>query len=82
MLSVKAIYDGNTLQLLEPIEIKTAQEVIVTFLHDVPGAIVPLPITEIDRSAIRQLIQHSTAFDFLKVDEEDVYTDADLKVKY
>ena len=52
------------------------------FLHDVPGAIVPLPVTEIDGSAIRQLIQHSTASDFLKASEEDGYTDSDLTVKY
>jgi hypothetical protein len=82
MLSVKAIYDGNTLQLLEPVEIKTAQEVIVTFLHDVPGAVVPLPVDEIQGLSIQQLIHNSAALDFLKADEEDVYTDEDLKVKY
>jgi len=32
--------------------------------------------------AIRQLIQHSTASDFLKASEEDGYTDSDLTVKY
>lgn len=82
MLSVKAIYDGSNLQLLEPVEITTAQEVIITFLHDVPGAVLSIPVDEMQGSFIQQLIQHSAAFDFLNADEEDVYTDADLKIKY
>ncbi len=82
MLSVKAIYDGNNLQLLEPVEVTTAQEVIITFLHDVAGAILPVPLDEMQGTTIQQLIQDNAAFDFLNADEEDVYTDADLKVKY
>lgn len=78
MLSVKAIYDGKTLQLLEPVDVKMPQEVIITFLHDVPDA----GVADSFGQDIGQLIQHSASFDFLNADEEDVYTDANLKIRY
>ena len=31
MLSVKAIYDGRNLKLLEPVDVQTPQEVIINF---------------------------------------------------
>ncbi|MDX1942224.1 MAG: hypothetical protein SFU99_16790 [Saprospiraceae bacterium] len=36
----------------------------------------------IQANEIQELIEHSAAFDFLHKEEEDVYTDADLKVRY
>ena len=80
MLSVKAIYDGKHLKLLEPVDIHTPQEVIITFLQDNPDTI--MPATDVRGSDIQRLIEGSEAFSFLTNQEEDVYTDADLKVKY
>lgn len=77
MRSVKAIYDGQTLQLLEAVEVTTPQEVIVVFLHD--GNVT---VEEIHANEIQELIQNSTAFDFLNAEEEDIYSDADLKLRY
>lgn len=77
MRSVKAIYDGQTLKLLEEVEVTTPQEVIVVFLHDERTT-----DEDIQANEIQELIQHSAAFDFLHEEEEDVYTDADLKVCY
>ncbi len=77
MRSVKAIYDGQTLKLLEDVEVTTPQEVIVVFLHDERTT-----DEDIQASEIQELIQHSAAFDFLHKEEEDIYTDADLKVRY
>ena len=37
---------------------------------------------EINSNEIQTLIENSAAFDFLKSNEEDIYSDADLKVKY
>lgn len=41
-------------------------------------------LTDADISGleIQTLIENSAAFDFLKVEEEDIYSDADLKVRY
>lgn len=35
----------------------------------------------IENEEVQSLLEASTAFDFLKVKEEDIYTDADLKPK-
>ena len=80
MLSVKAIYDGKNLKLLEPVDVQTPQEVIITFLHDNPD--VSVPDADIHGADIQRLIEHNRAFAFLSDEEEDIYTDADLKVKY
>ena len=37
---------------------------------------------DINGVEIQTLIENSSVFDFLKSDEEDIYSDADLKVKY
>ncbi|WP_460910431.1 hypothetical protein [Spirosoma areae] len=80
MLSVKVIYDGKSLKLLEPVNVQTPQEVIITFLHDNPDA--STPGADIRGADIQRLVEHSPAFAFLADEEEDVYTDANLKVKY
>ncbi len=77
MRSVKAIFDGKQLKLLEDVEVTTPQEVIIVFLHDEKTT-----DTDIHASEIQELIEHSSAFDFLNNQEENVYTDADLKVRY
>ena len=38
--------------------------------------------TDISGLDIQTLIENNAAFDFLKANEEDIYSDADLKVKY
>lgn len=77
MLSVKAIYDGEKLELLEKLDIKSPQQVIIVFLNlnDVTDE-------DINVAEIQTLAQHSGALDFLYDEEEDIYTDADLKVRY
>ena len=80
MLSVKAIYDGKNLKLLEPVDVQTPQEVIITFLQDNPDA--SIPNSDVHGADIQRLVEGSQAFAFLADEEEDVYTDADLKVKY
>lgn len=37
---------------------------------------------DINGVEIQTLIENSAAFNFLKAEEEDIYSDADLKVKY
>lgn len=80
MLSVKAIYDGKNLKLLEPVDVQSPQEVIVTFLRDIPNA--SIPSDGVQGTNIQHLVEQSQAFAFMADEEEDVYTDADLKVKY
>ena len=80
MLSVKAIYDGKNLKLLEPVDVQTPQEVIITFLQDNPDA--SIPNSDVHGADIQRLVEGSQAFAFLADDDEDIYTDADLKVKY
>ena len=80
MLSVKAIYDGKNLKLLEPVDVQTPQEVIITFLQDNPDA--SIPNADMRGVDIQRLVERSQACAFLTEKEEDVYTDADLKVKH
>ena len=57
------------------------KEVVQRYLQQRTKKIV---LTDIDINSveIQTLIENSSAFDFLKSDEEDIYTDADLKFKY
>lgn len=80
MLSVKAIYDGKNLELLEPVDVQTPQEVIITFLQDNSDA--SIANADVRGEDIQRLVEQSQTFAFLADEEEDVYTDADLKVKY
>jgi predicted DNA-binding antitoxin AbrB/MazE fold protein len=77
MRTIRAIYDGKTLKLLENVEVATPQEVLIVFIHDEK-----LANEEVRAAEIQELIENSAAFDFLRQEEEDVYTDADLKVRY
>ncbi|GAB3644018.1 hypothetical protein [Spirosoma arcticum] len=80
MLSVKAIYDGKSPKFLEPVDVQPPQEVIITFLQDNPEA--SIPNSDVRGADIQRLVEGSQAFTFLADEEEDVYTDADLKVRY
>jgi hypothetical protein len=74
MLSVKAIYDGKNIKLLEKVELNKPAKVIVTFLDD-EGA-------DISNDEILYVAEKGGAFDFLNDPDEDIYSDKDLKVKY
>lgn len=78
MVSLRAIYDGNHLQFLEKVEISAPQEVIVVFLDSLPK----ITNKDLSNEEIRQYLAKSESFAFLDAEEEDVYTNADLKVKY
>jgi len=73
MLSVKAIYDGNQIKLLEKVEVTGPKKVIVTFLDDE---------IELSSEVIYKLAEEGGSFNFLKEPGEDIYSDEDLKVKY
>ena len=74
MLSVRGIYDGKNIKLLENINIPGPKDVIITFIED--------DMQDINAKDIYVLAEKSGAFDFLKEHEEDIYTDNDLKEKY
>ncbi|MBK8981324.1 MAG: hypothetical protein IPM38_03125 [Ignavibacteria bacterium] len=74
MLSVKAIFDGKEIKLLEKIGSKKPGKVIVTF----PDEDDP----EIKNHEILYVAEKGGSFDFLNDPAEDIYTDKDLKVKY
>lgn len=57
------------------------KEVVQHYLQQRNKKIV-LTDSEINGIEIQTLIQNSPAFDFLNAEEEDIYSDADLKVKY
>ncbi len=74
MLSVKAIYDGKNIKLLEDVKVSKPRKVILTFLDD----------EELDFTSdeILFVAEKGGSFDFLNDPKEDIYTDANLKVKY
>jgi hypothetical protein len=57
------------------------KSVVQSFLHERFNDI-HLTDADINGTEIQSLIDNNPAFDFLKADEEDIYSDADLKVKY
>jgi len=73
MLSVKAIYDGKKLKLLDKVKVTRPHKVIITFLED---------DSDINPQVIYNAAEEGGAFDFLKEPEEDIYTDDDLKKRY
>ncbi|MBK9330965.1 MAG: hypothetical protein IPM96_00845 [Ignavibacteria bacterium] len=74
MLSVKAIFDGKEIKLLEKIASKKPGKVIVTF----PDEDDPV----IKNYEILYVAEKGGSFDFLNDPAEDIYSDKDLKVKY
>ncbi len=69
MRSVKGIYDGEKVKLLEKVEQQAPGKVIITFVED-----------EADIENLRQYPADEDAFDFWKSGEEDLYQDY-LKTK-
>lgn len=74
MLSVKGIFDGKNLKLLEKVNISKPRKVIITFLDDEES--------HITNDELLYVAEKGGAFNFLNDSEEDIYTDKDLKVKY
>jgi hypothetical protein len=79
MLSVRAIYDGNDFRLKRKISIRTPKEVIITFLEPEEADDEETDPTVFE---IHQMMQDGGAVGFLDDDREDIYSDADLSVKY
>ena len=74
MLSIRAIYDGKNVTLLDKIKITSPQKVIITFLDEI--------YEDITSEELAKLATKGKSFDFLKDRREDIYSDKDLKVKY
>ena len=77
MLTVKAKFDGKHLMLSEKVEVTREEEVIVVFLNRRNHS-----ESEVSGIHIQSLITDSGSLSFLNSDQEDVYSDKDLKVKY
>lgn len=73
MLSIKGTYDGKHLKLSEKIKIHSPKKVIITFLDAVEE--------ELSSEELIAVTQHGGAFKFLE-NEEELYTDKNLKVVY
>ena len=77
MLSLRATYDGRQVHFVDyetlP-EIKRSKPVIITFLEEVKD--------NACREELHLVAQHGGGFDFLASEEEDIYSDADLKRRY
>jgi len=74
MKSVKGLFDGKEIKLLEDIEIEEPQEVIITFLGPTDD--------EKFYKKLYKLAEKGGSFDFLNDPEEDIYSEKDLKVDY
>lgn len=74
MISVKAIFDGKNIKLLEKVEIKKPGNVIVTFLDE--------DDSDIKNDEIIFVAEKGGSFDFLNDPSEDIYSDKNLKIKY
>jgi hypothetical protein len=73
MLSVRGTYDGKQLKLSGKLNINSTKKVIVTFLDD--------ENEDLSSDEMMLMAAKGGAFDFLH-DEEDIYSDKDLKVVY
>jgi len=72
MLSIRAIYDGKKLKLIDKVRVNSPKKVILTFLED--------PEDELTYEELHGLAEESGAFDFLE-EEPELYSDDDLKKK-
>jgi hypothetical protein len=64
MISIKGIYDGKTLKLLEAINVQSPKKVIVTFVDDLD-----------DNEQVRQYASQTDSFSFWAEPAEDLYQD-------
>ena len=69
LLSVEAIFDGKKIKMPE-INIHRPCKVIITFLEE--------PSQSEDEEIFDILLKSDSAFEFLKSEQEDIYTDDDL----
>jgi hypothetical protein len=92
MLSVRAIYEGDTIHFFDnlAVEKNKPQLVIITFVDkietDISNYLIKYSVKtdelEISNHEIQQLVANSKSFDFLNATEEDIYCDDDLKINY
>ena len=64
MLSIKGIYDGKTLKLLEPVNLHSPKKVIVTFVDDLD-----------DNEQVREYAAQTASLSFWSEPQEDIYQD-------
>ena len=64
MLSIKGIYDGKTLKLLEAVNVLSPKNVIVTFVDDLD-----------DTEKLREYAAQTDSFSFWSEPAEDIYQD-------
>ncbi len=76
--SVRGIFDGEYIRLLEPLSLPENAQVIIVILDEPPVEVEE----ELPASELLRLSMASGALDFLNDPAEDIYTDADLKVRY
>jgi len=69
LLSVEAVFDGEKIKM-PVISIHRPCKVIITFLE--------VPSQSEDEEIFDILLRSDPAFDFLKSEQEDIYTDDDL----
>jgi len=74
MLSIQGIYDGKEFKAFNKIQVKSPKRVIITFLEDISE--------DLSSDELHLIAQKGGSFDFLNDEEENIYTDKDLKVKY
>ena len=68
MLSIKGIYDGERIRLLEKLPGKKKYKVVITFLEELE-----------DDDEIRAFTSQSEAFSFWNDEREDIYQDLLIK---
>jgi hypothetical protein len=76
--SVRGVFDGKHIRLLEPLSLPENAQVIIIVLDEPPVE----AEEELSASELLGLSAASGALDFLNDSAEDIYTDADLKVRY
>jgi len=66
MLSVRGIYESNSIRLLDEVPINKTSNVIITFLEDFNSS---------EELSIRSFSSNMEGFDFWENEKEDLYQD-------
>lgn len=77
MVTIRATYDGKSLHLSQPVSVNKEEDVRVVFLNRDQ-----LDEDSVSGKNVGDLISASKSLHFLDSKEEDIYSDANLKVKY
>lgn len=77
MISIRAKFDGKRILFSEKIEITKEEEVIVVFLNRDQAQ-----LEDVSGREIQSILANSESLSFLQAEEENVYSDQDLKVRY